>query len=38
MAARTGFGPVIFGMKARCPRPLDERAVGDPAGIRTQNQ
>ncbi len=25
LVPRTGVEPVIFGMKARCPRPLDER-------------
>ncbi len=24
---RTGVEPVIFGMRTRCPRPLDERGV-----------
>ena len=25
--ARTGFEPVIFALRGRCPKPLDERAV-----------
>ena len=27
MVARTGFEPVIFAVKGRCPKPLDERAI-----------
>lgn len=26
LVARTGFEPVIFALRGRCPRPLDERA------------
>ncbi len=27
LAHRTGFEPVIYAVKGRCPRPLDERCV-----------
>ena len=27
LVARTGFEPVIFAVKGRCPKPLDERAI-----------
>ncbi len=26
IVARTGFEPVIFALRGRCPKPLDERA------------
>lgn len=26
VVARTGFEPVIFALRGRCPEPLDERA------------
>lgn len=32
MVARTGFEPVIFALRGRCPKPLDERAIMALAG------
>ena len=31
LVARTGFEPVIFALRGRCPKPLDERAVFNPS-------